>query len=62
MLQRQLTQATLQAEAAAEDCEAAASAQSERTIRQLLEQRDTANAALMVQHPVCHRVKRTARW
>ena len=47
-LQRQLAQAALQAEAALESQAAALATDSEATVQRLLQQRDTANAALNV--------------
>ena len=47
-LQRKLTQAALQAEAALEGCHMAATAESEQMVRNLIQQRDTANDALLV--------------
>lgn len=54
-LQRQLTQAGLQAEALLEGSQAAAAAESENMVKDLIEQRDTANDALVVsQHINLH--------
>lgn len=50
-LQRQLTQAGLQAEALLEGSQARAAAESEALTKDLISQRDTANAALLVS---CH--------
>ena len=47
-LQRQLAQAALQTEAALESQAAALASDSEATVQRLLQQRDTANAALNV--------------
>ena len=47
-LQRQLAQAALQAEAALESQAAALASDNETTVQRLLQQRDTANAALNV--------------
>lgn len=47
-LQRQLTQAGLQAEALLEGSQAAAAAESEELVKGLIQQRDTANEALVV--------------
>lgn len=47
-LQRQLTQAGLQAEALLEGSQAAAAAESEQLVQGLIQQRDTANEALLV--------------
>ena len=47
-LQRQLTQAGLQAEALLEGSQAAAAAESEDLVKGLIQQRDTANEALVV--------------
>ena len=47
-LQRKLTQAALQAEAALEGCHMAASAESDHMVKNLIQQRDTANDALLV--------------
>lgn len=47
-LQRQLTQAALQAEAALEGCHMAASAESDHMLKSLIQQRDHANDALLV--------------
>lgn len=47
-LQRQLTQAGLQAEALLEGSQAAAAAESEQLVKGLIQQRDTANEALLV--------------
>ena len=47
-LQRQLAQAALRAEAALESQAAALASDSEATVQRLLQQRDTANAALNV--------------
>ena len=53
-LQRQLTQAGLQAEALLEGSQAAAAAESEQLVKGLIQQRDTANEALLVGScPVC---------
>jgi len=49
-LQRQLTQAGLQAEALLEGSQAAAAAESEDLVKGLIQQRDTANDALVVSH------------
>lgn len=50
-LQRKLTQAALQAEAALEGCRMAASAESDHMVKSLIQQRDTANDALLVTLP-----------
>lgn len=47
-LQRQLTQAALQAEALLEGSQAAAAAESEELVKGLIQQRDTANEAVVV--------------
>lgn len=47
-LQRQLTQAGLQAEALLEGSQAAAAAENEELVKGLIQQRDTANEALVV--------------
>ena len=52
-LQRQLTQAGLQAEALLEGSQAAAAAESEDMVKGLIQQRDTANDALVVGY--CHK-------
>ena len=52
-LQRQLTQAGLQAEALLEGSQAAAAAESEELVKGLIQQRDTANEALLV-GPFCY--------
>jgi hypothetical protein len=49
-LQRQLTQAGLQAEALLEGSQAAAAAESEDLVKGLIQQRDTANDALVVSY------------
>ena len=52
-LQRQLTQAGLQAEALLEGSQAAAAAENEDMVKDLIQQRDTANNALVV--GCCHK-------
>lgn len=52
-LQRQLTQAGLQAEALLEGSQAAAAAESEDIVKGLIQQRDTANDVLVVRHCRC---------
>ena len=52
-MQRQLTQAGLQAEALLEGSQAAAAAESEELVKGLIQQRDTANEALLVIYLIC---------